>query len=180
MNKGFYHSLLKVNEYLNKVLVNIQVAAIVIAALVVTLDVFLRAAFSRPISGASEYVGYIMIIASYFGLGICAAERSHLKVDLLVQMFSPKAQIINDLINAVLVAAVGGIMLYASVNQTIITFDLGTRGTFSGVYNWPFYLLMGIAYIPVIIASINNFIGDIFELKSLKAGKPVDKGDSEI
>lgn len=180
MNNGVPKVLLKTNAFLNKVLENVQVIAIIFAAILITLDVLLRAIFSKPISGASEYVGYIMIIASYFGLGVCAAERSHLKVDLVVQLFPKKAQLINDMINAVLVAAVGVIMLYSCINQGIITYGLKTRGTFSGVYNWPFYLLMGLGYVPVILSSINNFLSDIFDIKALKAEKSIKERGSEV
>lgn len=177
MNKENSNVLGILNGWLNSFLGSIQVIAIIFAAVMVTLDVLLRALFSKPISGTSEYVGYIMILASFFGLGACTADRSHLKVDLLVQLLSEKAQIINDMINAVLVAVVAGIMLYASINQGIITFGLKTKGTFSGVPNWPFYLLMGLGYLPVLLGSISNFIEDIASLKSLKATKSDEKGE---
>ena len=47
----------KINVYVNLVLNNTQIFAIVLAAFLVTLDVLLRALFSQPISGTSEYVG---------------------------------------------------------------------------------------------------------------------------
>jgi len=167
----------KINGKLNMVLGSVQLIAIVFAAFLVVLDVLLRALFSKPISGTSEYVGYIMILASFFGLGACTADRSHLKVDLLVQLMSEKAQIINDMINAVMVSAVASIMLYASFNQGLITFGLKTKGAFSGVPNWPFYMLMGLAYLPVLLGSVNNFVEDISALKALKAAKKTEKGE---
>lgn len=177
MNNESHNVIGKINGRLIAVLSSIQVVAIIFAAFMVTLDVLLRAIFSKPISGTSEYVGYVMILASFFGLGACTADRSHLKVDLLVQMLSQKAQIVNDMINAVLVAGVASIMLYASINQGIITFNLKTKGTFSGVPNWPFYLLMGLGYLPVLLGSVSNFIEDISTLKALKTGKNCTKGE---
>lgn len=44
----------KINAYLNTVLENIQVVTIILAAVMVTLDVLMRALFSKPISGTSE------------------------------------------------------------------------------------------------------------------------------
>lgn len=166
----------KLNEWINLVLGNIQVVAIIAAAILVTLDVLLRAIFSKPISGTSEYVGYIMILASFFGLGACTADRSHLKVDLLVQMLPHKAQVVNDMINSVVVLGVATVMLYASINQGIITFGLKTKGTFSGVPNWPFYVLMGLGYLPVLIGSISNFIEDVQTLAAISRDKQV-KGE---
>mgnify|MGYP001117652271 CR=1 FL=1 len=154
----------KINAYLNTVLENIQVVTIILAAVMVTLDVLMRALFSKPISGTSEYVGYIMILASFFGLGSCTADRSHLKVDLVVQLLPEKHQVIN-------VAGVGALMLYASINQGIITYGLKTKGTFSGVPNWPFYLLMGLGYLPVLLGAVSNFIEDIQTLAALRAEK---------
>lgn len=167
----------KVTGWLNSVLSTVQVVSIIFAAVMVTLDVLMRALFSKPISGTSEYVGYIMIMASFFGLGACTVDRSHLKVDLLVQMLSKKSQLVNDMINAVLVAAVASIMLYASVNQGVITFGLKTKGTFSGVPNWPFYLLMGLGYLPVLTGCIANFVEDIQLLRAIRAEKNLQKGE---
>lgn len=176
MNKNS-NVLGKVNCGLNTLLDNVQMVAIIAAAVLVVLDVLLRALFSKPISGTSEYVGYIMILASFFGLGSCTEDRSHLKVDLLVQLLSEKAQVINDMVNAVMVAGVATIMLYASINQGIITYGLKTKGAFSGVPNWPFYLLMGLGYLPVLLGSINNFIEDISTLKAIKAARNTEKGE---
>lgn len=176
MNKNS-NVLGKVNCGLNTLLDNVQMVAIIAAAVLVVLDVLLRALFSKPISGTSEYVGYIIILASFFGLGFCTEDRSHLKVDLLVQLLSEKAQVINDMVNAVMVAGVATIMLYASINQGIITYGLKTKGAFSGVPNWPFYLLMGLGYLPVLLGSINNFIEDISTLKAIKAEKNTEKGE---
>lgn len=176
MNSGFLKALSKANRYINIFLENVQVIAIVAAAGLVTLDVLLRAILSKPISGTAEYVGYIMIVASFFGLGACTTDRSHLKVDLIVQKFSKKAQIINDLINAIMVATVGGIMLCAAVNMGWVTFGLKTKGVFSGVYNWPFYMLMGLGYLPVVLGSLINLLSDIFHLK---AGDITNEGGSE-
>lgn len=167
----------KINVYVNLVLNNTQIFAIVLAAFLVTLDVLLRALFSQPISGTSEYVGYIMILASFFGLGACTSDRSHLKVDLLVQLLPEKAQIINDMINAIFVAGVASIMLYAGTNQGIITFGLKTKGTFSGVPNWPFYLLMGLGYLPVLLGSISNFIEDVQTLAAIRKEKKLREGE---
>lgn len=177
MNNGKNTIVGKINSGLNTLLGNVQLFSILAAAFLVVLDVLLRALFSKPISGTSEYVGYIMILASFFGLGSCTVDRSHLKVDLLVQLMSEKAQVINDMINAVMVSAVATIMLYASVNQSLITFKLKTKGTFSGVPNWPFYLLMGLAYLPVLLGSINNFVEDVSKLRTLKAAKNAEKGE---
>lgn len=167
----------KLTDIINLILGNIQVVAIIAAGLLVTLDVLLRAIFSKPISGTSEYVGYIMILASFFGLGACTADRSHLKVDLLVQLLPKKAQVVNDLINSVLVAGVATVMLYASINQGMITHRFKTKGTFSGVPNWPFYLLMGLGYLPVLLGAISNFVEDVQTLRMASAAKEDDKSE---
>lgn len=92
-------------------------------------------------------------------------------------MLSKKSQLVNDMINAVLVAGVASVMLYASVNQGVITFGLKTKGTFSGVPNWPFYLLMGLGYLPVLTGCIANFVEDIQLLRAIRAEKNLQKGE---
>ncbi len=166
-----------VNRKFSLMLSGIQLAAIVFAAVLVTLDVLLRALFSKPISGTSEYVGYIMILASFFGLGLCTMDRSHLKVDLIVQNLPAKVQHVIDAVNDVVVCAVGCIMTYAAFNQGAVTFGLKTRGMFSGVPNWPFYYLMGIGYLSVATGAVSLLIQDLLALRKPAVQSEAEKGE---
>lgn len=179
MEKGIPGALVKINRRINELFVNLQVVFIVLSAMLVALDVLLRWIFSTPISGTSEYIGFMMIIASYCGLGVCTMERSHLKVDLVVQLLPKKVQEILDIVNSILVIAVGSVMLYAGFTQGMRNMKLNTKGTFTGVPYWPFYLIMALCYFPVVLGSVINIIEDVYALLGKKTEKTLDKEGSK-
>lgn len=57
---------------------------IILSALLVTLEVFLRKLFNVSIGGADELSGYAFGIATAFSLAYALFERAHIRVDVLV------------------------------------------------------------------------------------------------
>ena len=58
-------------------------------------DVFLRYFFHSPILGTTELTEMMMICICFLGLAYCAKEDAHLKVDILVQHLSRRAQVVG-------------------------------------------------------------------------------------
>lgn len=68
------------------------VGAGVLAAMVflAAMDVLLRYLFNRPISGALELIQYMMLIVVVSGLAYCTVDRSHIRVEALIERCPPK------------------------------------------------------------------------------------------
>lgn len=73
-------------------------ASVILAAmmLLTVADVALRWLFKHPILGTTEITESMMACIAFFALAWCAAEKSHLKVDLVIERFSPRVQSIID------------------------------------------------------------------------------------
>lgn len=62
------------------------------------VDVGMRYAFNRPLSGAFEVAGYMMAIMVPFSIAYCAQQKGHIAVDLIMERFSKKTGTVVDII----------------------------------------------------------------------------------
>src|SRR5690606_10079135 len=78
-------------------------AGLVLAAmmLLTVADVALRWLFKYPVIGTTEITESMMACIAFFALAWCAAEKSHLKVDLVVERFPPRVQGLIDSLTTV-------------------------------------------------------------------------------
>lgn len=70
------------------------VAAFVLAIMMflTVMDVIGRYFLSRPVPGAWETIGLLLICAGTWGLGYCQEEKSHIKVTIILEKFPLKVQ----------------------------------------------------------------------------------------
>ena len=55
-------------------------------------------AWASPVTGTPELTKLMMVITVFFGLSWCAVSNKHLKVDILMNRFSRKVQVVVDTI----------------------------------------------------------------------------------
>ena len=89
-----------------------MVSGLVLAAmmLLTMADVVLRWIFKYPIIGTTEITESMMACIAFFALAWCAAEKSHLKVDLVLDRLSLRAQAVIDCLTTF-----GGLALVALI-----------------------------------------------------------------
>ena len=56
-------------------------ALLLLAAVIIGLDIFLRTLFARSIGGADELSGYALAIATAWGLSFALLHRAHIRID---------------------------------------------------------------------------------------------------
>ena len=84
-------------------------------------DVMLRYIFNSPVQGSFEVTELLMAVSIGLGLGYCALEKGHVRVDFLTMRLSKRGQTIADFV-AYLVFMIMYIMiawqtLYKAINQ---------------------------------------------------------------
>ncbi len=72
-------------------------AMLLLAALTVCVDIFLRYAFSMTIGGADELSGYALAIASAWGFSAALLSRSHIRIDTVYVRVPRRARATLDL-----------------------------------------------------------------------------------
>lgn len=73
---------------------------ILIAAVIVAVDVVLRAALSVTIGGSDELSGYALAIASAFGFSLTLIDRAHVRIDTLYTVLPVRLAALFDLLAA--------------------------------------------------------------------------------
>ena len=58
-------------------------ALLLLAAVTICIDIFLRYAFSLTVGGADDLSGYALAIASAWGFSVALLSRSHIRIDTL-------------------------------------------------------------------------------------------------
>lgn len=89
---------MKVLDSLSRWMGYVSSVVIIALMLLVTADVCGRYFFDSPITGASELARFMMIIIVFPALAWTALSGKHIKVDLLMERFSPRVQSIVNII----------------------------------------------------------------------------------
>lgn len=80
--------------------------ALVAMMLVTVYDVVLRFFFHRSMAGAFEITEFTLAVMAPLALIYCEKKRHHISVDLVVQFFPHKAQLVFDLVASLLAASI--------------------------------------------------------------------------
>ena len=80
-------------------------AMLLVAALTICVDIFLRYAFALTVGGADELSGYALAIASAWGFSVALLSRSHIRIDTAyVRVKSRRARAVLDLLSLAVLA----------------------------------------------------------------------------
>lgn len=113
--------LLKISENFSRILVWIGGTLIILSALLVTLEVFLRKLFNISLGGADEMSGYAFGVATTFGLAYALFQRAHIRVDAAYNLFPAWLKLIADFIGIILLAGFAGIVTVMSWQLVVDT-----------------------------------------------------------
>lgn len=115
---------------------------LVVMMLLTVSDVIMRYITSRTIAGSTELTEYMMVCVVFLGLGLCAVNGKHIKVDLLVSHLSARGQAINDSVMYLLILVVSALIAWNGFREAMVTRELNIESTLLGVPSFPFYLVM--------------------------------------
>ena len=80
-------------------------AMLLVAAMTICVDIFLRYAFALTVGGADELSGYALAIASAWGFSVALLSRSHIRIDTVyVRVKSRRARAVLDLLSLAFLA----------------------------------------------------------------------------
>ena len=143
----------------------IAVAAIDLAALVImtVVDVTLRYFFNSPITGSSEITQYMMVGIGFLGLGICALEHQHLKVEIVVEHFSKRTQWVIDIINYIAVIGLAVVLAWRSLAESSIARLLHLTSNITGIPLYPFYWIVTFGFILLALVALMQLVQTIIK-----------------
>ena len=131
-------------------------AGVVLAAmmLLTVSDVFLRYFFRRPIIGATEITESMMACIAFFALAWCAAQRSHLKVDLVISIFSPRVQALFDTLTGLAGLIMVVLITWRNFIEAVAIRQLNIVSSLVKIPAFPFYyvIALGCAVLCLVMA----------------------------
>src|SRR3989304_9915617 len=86
---------MKVINFLSRVASYIAMVTVGGMMLLTVTDVFMRYVFTRPITGSTEMIEFMMVIL-IVGIVPTAMENRHIRVDILIERLTPKGQAVLD------------------------------------------------------------------------------------
>ncbi len=76
--------------------------ALLLSALMVTVDVFFRKFFSMTMSGSDEISGYVFAASTTWAYSYCLLNRSNVRIDVLYNFLRPTVRAVLDVIGIAL------------------------------------------------------------------------------
>lgn len=129
-------------------------SVLILIMLLTTLDVILRFFFNAPITGCSEITQRFIIVAGFLGMGWCALNNQHIKVDLLVGRLPPKGQKVFSIFNYIVVGIISALITKQSYTQAILVKKMNIQSQLLGIPNFPFYFVVSISYFILLVTIV--------------------------
>jgi TRAP-type C4-dicarboxylate transport system permease small subunit len=145
----------------SKVLLIVGAASLAAMMLLTASDVALRYFFNKPISGAFDLTEYMMAIVFAFGLPYCTIQRSHIKVDILMDRLPEKARTAITIIITPLSLCLFSLIAWQSIVYTQIQFNSNISSSVLHIPRYPFIGLLFLGYAGFVIVLLGEFLNFI-------------------
>jgi len=143
------------------------VGLVVLAAMAVLtlVDVIGRAGFNKPISGSYELTEYIFALGVALVIGNSVFLKSHIRIDLLVDRFPMRVQVVLEIISHLICTAFFLLMSWAVLQGAI---KVQGQGTNSGVLAIP---LFPVHYVLSFGCLLGGIVFFLYFIKTLQQKK---------
>ena len=132
-----------------------------------TADVIGRYIFNSPILGAFEITEFLVLILIFSFLGYAQSQKAHVSVDLLIEQFPKKSQVVIDLFNHAVCLL---LMILITWMGAINALDLMHAGESSPNLAIPHYIFAFFLVFGCAVTSIEFFRDVIRLIGMLKGG----------
>ena len=86
--------------------------ALILIALLVTLEVVLREVFLIGLSAATEVSAYVLAVSTAWAYAFALLERNHVRVDAVIRLLPPGPLIVMDLVALLALTWFAGVLLW--------------------------------------------------------------------
>ena len=167
-------------ERISQLAVWVGGAALLAAALMVTVDVLSRKIFNVTMSGSDEYSGYVFSATTTWAYSYCLLHRSNVRIDALYNYLPRKVTAILDVVGLLLLFYFMSIMTYYAmvsfvdswVNNSVSITTLGTPQWIPQLFWVAGLILFFVTLIFVVVYSIIALLQRNWDLVARIAGVP--------
>ena len=167
-------------ERISQLAVWVGGAALLAAAVMVTVDVFARKIFNVTMSGSDEYSGYVFSATTTWAYSYCLLHRSNVRIDALYNYLPRKVTAILDVVGLLLLFYFMSIMTYYAmvsfvdswINNSVSITTLGTPQWIPQLFWVAGLILFFVTLIFVVVYSIVALLQRNWDLVARVAGVP--------
>jgi TRAP-type C4-dicarboxylate transport system permease small subunit len=146
------------------------IGAVMFAAMMVVtvIDVGGRALassveFIKPMVGAVELIGFMLVLGGTWGMGYCQLLRMHIRINILVEKWPSRVQSFFWGLTCLISLASSALIAWQAYVKTgvYLTTTLGSKSATLGAPLWPFILMMAIGFTWVGFILLIDFIKSV-------------------
>lgn len=138
MNKdsGFAYAI----HRLSNACVWVSGVVLILIAILTFIEVIARYIFNHSIVGVQEISELSIVVVLYFGLSYSTYNRSHVKVDVILNAMRPDANMITQGTMSLLCILFSAPAAYQVMKQGLVFVENGRTTNLMHIPYWPFYL----------------------------------------
>jgi TRAP-type C4-dicarboxylate transport system permease small subunit len=116
--------------------------------------------FIKPINGAVELIGFMLVLGGTWGMGYCQLLRMHIRINILVEKWSRRAQAFFWAVTCLVSLAASVLIAWRALVKMLDYFNstLGATSSILGAPLWPFIAMMAIGFIWISFILAVDFI----------------------
>lgn len=141
-----------------------------VLTLLTVVSVFNRYILSKPIMWSEEMQMILIVWTTFFGGALAFMERGHIAVDLLVEKFSQKVQVVLDVIIWIIVAYSITWIGQLQINRMFTMRRSGLATSILRFPSWIQYAVVAFACLLMLISHILNGVEDFKEYRKVLKG----------
>ena len=142
------------------------IAIIILIAMMLftVLDVALRAFFNRPLPGDVEIIEVAMVCTGFLGLAWCAIKGMHIRVDLVVSLFSKRIRALIDTIGYLIALFVYCLMAWQGLQEGLANKQMNSLSSTLEFPIYPFYWIMSLGFAALCLSILALLMRSIREV----------------
>jgi C4-dicarboxylate transporter DctQ subunit len=138
----------KIFDQINSIMVVVSTILILGLTFIVGADITLRYVFLRPLGWVKEVSEYILVALGFLVAAWILKDDGHVKMDLLLNKFSPKAQAVMNIITSIISTVV--VLIVAWFTVRVMADFYRTKLVTPSVLEPPKWVLL----IPIFVGSL--------------------------
>ena len=138
---------------------------VVIMAVVIIIDVFLRYVFGKPLLFADDISVYCMIFITFVGAALTLKMKRHIMVDMLYKMLPRRAQVRMDVATTFVGCFIIWLLTWYTTVWVLYTYQSGY--TSSGILQTPMWIPMSVIPIGLFFFGLQYIVECVTVVRAL-------------
>ena len=134
-------------------------------SITVSVAVFMRYVVQRPIIGADEITGLLMLILYFFSLAHCWNEDGHIRSEIIISHLDKRWKLFSDIFASTAVLIFSIPFIYALTKYMLFYYKIHRVTLDTDIQLWPFWAIAVFGTLLLILSILLTLINLIMKLK---------------